>query len=280
MLRPTTPRGGESAARDVPWTAPQKEVQSTAGARTLDASPKAARAPRQPMPPATAQRRASWNIVGILALWCIPFVYPRSIDLYYDTLDALMRTGRVATDTDEAIDAVLAWLRCALTIVFLFNIAEALLAQRHTPSPTAQHNANEVGEAFARSVSSGSPLTRPTETHAPWIPSPLTPTTPSAVTPVRGKETVRHQERRTSGSPFAAGARASTPLQAYAHTGAWPRASRSPTLVDAFAGRSVSRSSPRAPSAAWSPGSPGTELEDAREVELALQDLSFAGTST
>ena len=259
------------AASAAPSTAPNAVASVAAPQPKPPAAPAAPAAPSAspakapwlarrpaPMTTATAQRRVSWNLASLALLYIVPSAWPGILDVYYDLLEALVHTGRLPDGADELLDAVLTWLRYALTIVFVFNMAEALL-MRPAPPPVGER-ATEVGAAFARSVSSGSPLTRPDlpqRRHVSGV-SAVTPATPHATpqrTPGRSVSPFR-------ASPYALGRGrpSSTPFSQRSTSGT-PR--RTPSHRDAFAGRSVSRTSPgvrRSPSMQASPPGARSEL--------------------
>lgn len=252
-----------TAPNAVAGAAPPPPKPSAAPAAQAAPSGGASKAPwlsRRPVPmtTATAQRRVSWNLASLALLYIVPSAWPGILDVYYDLLEALVHTGRLPDGADELLDATLTWLRYALTIVFVFNMAEALLV-RPAPPPVGDR-ATEVGAAFARSVSSGSPLTRPDlpqRRHVSGV-SAVTPATPHA-TPQRSPGRSVSPFRA---SPYALGRGrpSSTPFSQRSASGT-PR--RTPSHRDAFAGRSVSRTSPgvrRSPSMQASPPGARSEL--------------------
>lgn len=234
---------------------------------------------RVQMTPATAQRRASWNAAALLLLYGVPAVWPRLLDVYYDVLEMVVELGKLPPDADELIDTVLVWMRYAITIVFVLNLAEALMVR--APPATIEARPTEVGAAFARSVSSGSPLTRPDvplKRKPSGVPSPVTPASPVSGSPARSPSLRAESPygRASAASPYALGrGRPSTPFSARVPSGATAR--RTPSHKDVFAGRSVSRSSPGHTHSPRARTELGTwvvaDLDDAHEVELALQQL-------
>lgn len=212
------------------------------------------------MTPATAQRRVSWNVACLLLLYILPLVWPGVMDVYYSLLEALVQTGTLPDGADEVLDAALAWVRYALTIVFVFNVIEAMLVR---PAPRLKKTQpTAVGEALARSVSSGSPLTRPdvartaAGTTATGTAAPRSPHSPS---PRQSSPLAR-----TSSTPYSLGkGRATTPFRART-----PSRMRTPSHADVYARTShADAARPRS-----SPGA-RAEWDDQREVDRALQQL-------
>ncbi|WFD03916.1 hypothetical protein MOBT1_002613 [Malassezia obtusa] len=268
-----------AAAPLAPAPAAAPGAPSTPAPSAADAPKPAPPPPRAPMTTATAQRRISWNLATLALLHGVPAVWPSVLDVYYDLLEALVHVGGLPDGADELLDAVLVWLRYAVTIVFVFNIVEALLV-RPPPRPV-EERPTEVGAAFARSMSSGSPLTRPDvplkrapsgllSAVTPASPARSPARSPSASPSLRGESPYG----RASASPLALGrGRPSTPFAARVPSGT-PR--RTPSHRDVFAGRSVSRSSPAytySPRARSELGTSCADTDDAREVEQALQQL-------
>lgn len=235
---------------------------------------------------ATAQRRIVWNATGLALLWGIAAVWPASVDVYYHVLDQLVVAGHLEVGTDELIDATVLWTRCALTIVFLFNIAEALLT-RHappiatcappTPTPT-------VGEALARSMSQ--PTTGPARLPTARKVSPVTPVPGASA--MRPPSPLRPPSVHSSpfrAGPIGLGRPSSTPFQARSSTpsGALPRAPSTPYAVSRSPSLAASlRRSPSPalqgvqPSPRWSPRAPRpSPVQRAWSVSMR----SDAGTS-
>lgn len=273
MQAPLTPAKGWGPGRSAPAAVPAASAPRTAPADTRPPAPKPPPAVQQPMATATAQRRISWNAAALAAFWVLPAIWPRITDLYYDALIAL--DDWCVDCHAELINAAVSWLRGAATVVFAVNICEALLAR---PLPTAQvaATATGVGEALARGAKGPpvAPAPRPSPARdmfvKPSVPSPSR-ATPARGSPFEGRRSVSPFQRAsstiaTSPRPFER-RMPSTPFSGRAVSN-----SRTPSLADAFAGRSASRSP-----AARSPGipSPGarSDIDDALEVERALEQL-------
>ena len=284
-VRPPAPStiapAAPTPAAPVMPTAPVAPAKPSKGSMPPPAAPeKRAPTARVQMTPATAQRRASWNAAALLLLYGVPAVWPRLLDVYYDVLEMVVELGKLPPDADELIDTALVWLRYAVTIVFVLNLAEALMVR--APPPSVEARPTEVGAAFARSVSSGSPLTRPDaplKRKPSGVPSPVTPASPAPGSPARSPSLRAESPygRASAASPYALGrGRPSTPSSARVPSGATAR--RTPSHKDVFAGRSVSRSSPGYTHSPRARTELGTwegvaDLDDAHEVELALQQL-------
>ncbi|KAL4400448.1 hypothetical protein ACI68E_003365 [Malassezia pachydermatis] len=296
----------------MPPPASTQSPRRSAAVATVSASPSKATSstPAKPMSIPTARRRILWNAVGLFSLWGLALVWPSSVDWYYDALDVLMRIDSVPIGTDDMIDALLLWLRYALTIVFTFNVVEAWIAfylpasvsSTAMASPVPPATPVSVGEALARSVSQSHATSSMSlsSTHTPTQPGTRTPSyRGSPVSPVPGAS-AHHRSVSPSfraspsatatSSPFRAsigmGRPSSMPFQARSVT---PSAShRTPSTHNSpFTPRQGSRStlSPSpASQRAWSPASMrssdlGTYIfffltsADAMEVERALLEL-------
>ncbi|WFD34936.1 hypothetical protein MCUN1_001782 [Malassezia cuniculi] len=234
------------------------------------------------MSAATAQRRISWNVAALIILWALPAAWGRIPDMYYDALVAL--DNACESCHIDIVDIVVSWLRAAATIVFVFNIGEALMAR---PAASLAAPANGVGEALARGAKGTSVVQNARNSPAaasparsvfarPAVPSP-THNTPWLATPMRGgspfdgRRSVSPFQRASSAissspRPFERRFPSSTPFSTRS-----PSASRTPSLAEAFAGRSASRSPGRSPT--MSPGA-HSDIDDALEVERALEQLN------
>ncbi|WFD32616.1 hypothetical protein MSPP1_003664 [Malassezia sp. CBS 17886] len=295
MPAPVTPGGVRTAPRAVQWSgAPgggpvAVHEQAPPPRVPVGRAGRGVRETRVVMSTATAQRRISWNACALAVLWGLPSVWPRSVDVYYDVLDVLVHTRVLSPGTDELVDGVLSWLRCALYIIFILNIAEAGISWRTdtatsaAPPLRAADGVASVGQAFARSVSVGSAtdVSQAASRRAAspsWTPSPVTPISARrSLSSTPARRSVSPFQRRASGAaqPTAAslgrGRPTTSPFRA--RTPSSPRRTMtgaSPTLLDALAGRSASvpRSSPTSLGAHAL-----SDLDDAREVEEALLEL-------
>lgn len=233
--------------------------------------PKKPAVPRVPgMSAATAQRRITWNIAALAVLWAVPYIFPRIIDLYYDALIAL--DDHCEACHIEFVDVAVAWLRGAFTIVLVFNVCEALVSR---PAPPAVR-APSVGEALARGAKASPAhevFARPALLSSSSTQSPAarnnSPRLPSSVrgSPFEGRRSLSPFQRASStfSSPRAFDRRTpSTPFASRASPGP-----RTPSIAEAFAGRSTSRSPVRSP--AWTPDAAADD--DELEVERALEQL-------
>lgn len=222
------------------------------------------------MSAATAQRRITWNIAALAVLWAVPYIFPRIIDLYYDALIAL--DDHCEACHIEFVDVAVAWLRGAFTIVLVFNVCEALVSR---PAPPAVR-APSVGEALARGAKASPAhevFARPALLSSSSTQSPAarnnSPRLPSSVrgSPFEGRRSLSPFQRASStfSSPRAFDRRTpSTPFASRASPGP-----RTPSIAEAFAGRSTSRSPVRSP--AWTPDAAADD--DELEVERALEQL-------
>lgn len=269
---PHTPAKGWAPGASVPAgpvpapAAPPAPAPATTSRAPAPKEPAVKRVPG--MSAATAQRRITWNIAALAVIWAVPYIFPRIIDLYYDVLIAL--DDNCEACHIEFVDVAVAWLRGAFTIVLAFNVCEALVSRPAPPTVRAP----SVGEALARGakalpareVFARPALLSTTQSPAARNNSPRHPSS------MRGSQF----EGRRSLSPFQrASSTFSSPRALDRGTPATPFASRAspgqrtPSIAEAFAGRSSSRSPMRSP--AWTPNA--TADDDELEVERALEQL-------
>lgn len=219
---------------------------------------------------ATARRRILWNAGGLGVFWFTKRLPVGLDDLYFELLDRMMHIDGVPSGMDEFVDSVFLWLRCALSIVFVCNLLEALITyflcvhRRQTvpTTGTASIPATEVGKALARRVSQASirgiDSSEPEKAalSAARASVTATPSTTSAstfqmspVTPVPGASVLRRSVSPVArSSPDAV--RTSSPFRM--STMGLGRPTSTP-----FLNRSVTPSRPRLPSSPYTPRTAG-----------------------
>lgn len=282
MQAPATPGAGGVVAPSPGARAPGAPPAGGAPSVPLPRAPRRAAAPKQVMPAAAAQRRLVWNAAMLLLLWVVPMVWGGAVDAYYDMLDFV--DSMASEGTDELLDTVLLWARSACSVVFLFNIAEAFLAGHKAQQVAAAPRGSEptpVGQAFARAVSRSSPGTRGDKDGGwarPALPpsrtSPRTAGVPSPGrlgTPLGTPRSASPFSARGASASLGKGRPGSSPFRAA--SGAVPR---TPSSVHSASPSPFARSVSRSPGRGFSPSSARTELDEALEVEQALQELSTA----
>jgi hypothetical protein len=80
-------------------------------------------------------RRLKWNLGALGLLWIVPALTSRPRDAYWYVLDLVYM--HVGGTTDELVDAIVAWVLWAISVVLVFNLVEATVLMRRSTSSTS-----------------------------------------------------------------------------------------------------------------------------------------------
>ncbi|KAI3492958.1 hypothetical protein L1887_42333 [Cichorium endivia] len=121
-----SPRPAASAAKPsaAPPSVPVRTPSASGGASSIALS-----------------RRLKWNLGALGLLWIVPALTSRPRDAYWYVLDLVYM--HVGGTTDELVDAIVAWILWAISVVLVFNLVEAtVLVRRSTSSASTAPAAN------------------------------------------------------------------------------------------------------------------------------------------
>ncbi len=114
-----SPRPAASAAKPsaAPPSVPVRTPSASGGASSIALS-----------------RRLKWNLGALGLLWIVPALTSRPRDAYWYVLDLVYM--HVGGTTDELVDAIVAWILWAISVVLVFNLVEATVLMRRSTSST------------------------------------------------------------------------------------------------------------------------------------------------